>query len=294
MKSKLITTKTTSNRNAMRAFSAAITTCAALLFTHHIKAEDKAATTITDANFIRHEVSAGLANAKLAQLGVKRAENLEVKALAEAVFIKHTKTGEEMSKFASMRKVEMDTEIETGNSKSLKKLEATSGSDFDKAFISELIRTQEQSLGSYEELSKETKDGELKAEVDRMIREVKADLSQSKQLNSRAFTSAADQPTNTSTNKRDRDDKTMTPLDQGGGKSDIAITAQIRKAIIANETMSVNAQNVKIITLNGKVTLRGPVNSAEEKRIIGEISSDFVNSDHVNNQLDLKPDGESK
>jgi len=50
--------------------------------------------------------------------------------------------------------------------------------------------------------------------------------------------------------------------------------------------MSVNAKNVKIITNNGKVTLRGPVNTAEEKRLIGEIASRVARSENVDNQLD--------
>jgi osmotically-inducible protein OsmY len=101
--------------------------------------------------------------------------------------------------------------------------------------------------------------------------------------------------TNTAVNKRDVDDKNLTPLDQGSSQSDVEITTQIRKAIIAHKTMSVNAQNVKVITLNGKVTLRGPVNTSEEKRFIGEIVSRIVHPDKLDNQLDAKPStGESK
>ena len=52
--------------------------------------------------------------------------------------------------------------------------------------------------------------------------------------------------------------------------------------------MSVNARNVKIITNQGRVTLRGPVNTAEEKRLIGEIANRIALSENVNNQLDVK------
>ena len=62
---------------------------------------------------------------------------------------------------------------------------------------------------------------------------------------------------NTDRNIQDRNDQTLTPLDQGSSKTDVATTAQIRKEIIAGENLSVNARNVKIITLNGRVTLRG-------------------------------------
>jgi sporulation protein YlmC with PRC-barrel domain len=96
------------------------------------------------------------------------------------------------------------------------------------------------------------------------------------------------QPDNTARNVRDRNDNTLTPLDQGNSKADVATTAQIRKEIVAGKNMSVNAQNVKIITKDGQVTLRGPVNSAEEKRLIGEIANRIARSENVNNQLEVK------
>ena len=92
---------------------------------------------------------------------------------------------------------------------------------------------------------------------------------------------------NTRINVRDRQDQTLTPLNQGNSKADVATTAQIRKEIIAGKNMSVNARNVKIITIDGRVTLRGPVNTAEEKRLIGEIADRIVHAGNVDNQLDV-------
>jgi hypothetical protein len=89
-------------------------------------------------------------------------------------------------------------------------------------------------------------------------------------------------------NVRDRDDSTLTPLNQGNSKSDVDTTAKIRKAIIAGENLSVNARNVKIITVDGRVTLRGPVNTAEEKRLIGEIANRIAHAGNVDNQLEVK------
>ena len=80
----------------------------------------------------------------------------------------------------------------------------------------------------------------------------------------------------------------MTPLNQGNSKADIDTTAQIRKEVVAGKSMSVNAKNVKIITNQGRVTLRGPVNTAEEKRLIGEIANRIARSENVDNQLDVK------
>jgi sporulation protein YlmC with PRC-barrel domain len=102
-------------------------------------------------------------------------------------------------------------------------------------------------------------------------------------------TDATNEVDNTRINVRDRQDQTLTPLNQGNSKADVATTAQIRKEIIAEKTMSVNAQNVKIITIDGQVTLRGPVNTAEEKRLIGEIADRSAHSGNVDNQLEVQP-----
>lgn len=101
-------------------------------------------------------------------------------------------------------------------------------------------------------------------------------------------TPATRQPDNTARNARDRNDQTVTPLDQGNSKADVDTTAQIRKEINASENMSVSGKNVKVITRNGQVTLRGPVDNAEEKRLIGEIANRIARSGNVDNQLEVK------
>ncbi len=96
------------------------------------------------------------------------------------------------------------------------------------------------------------------------------------------------QPDNTRRNVRDRDDRNLTPLDQGNSKADVATTAQIRKEIIAEKGLSVNARNVKIITRDGQITLRGPVNSSAEKSLIGTIAERSPHSGRVDNQLEIQ------
>jgi osmotically-inducible protein OsmY len=66
----------------------------------------------------------------------------------------------------------------------------------------------------------------------------------------------------------------------------IAITADIRKQVVDTE-MSVKSQNVKIITQDGKVTLRGPVETAAEKTRIEEIARAVVGADNIDSQLDV-------
>ncbi|MDP3876182.1 MAG: BON domain-containing protein [Methylobacter sp.] len=93
---------------------------------------------------------------------------------------------------------------------------------------------------------------------------------------------------NTELNTRDKDSTTLTPVDQKESKADIDITAAIRKKIIRDKRLSVNAQNVKIITLNGVVTLRGPVETKKEKKRIQKIVKKTRGVVKIDNQLEIK------
>ena len=93
---------------------------------------------------------------------------------------------------------------------------------------------------------------------------------------------------NTEINVRDKDNTTLTPEDQKETKKDIKITAHIRKAVVKNKSLSANAQNVKIITRNGVVTLRGPVESKKESKKIKKIAKHTPGVLKVDNQLEIK------
>jgi hyperosmotically inducible periplasmic protein len=93
---------------------------------------------------------------------------------------------------------------------------------------------------------------------------------------------------NTEINARDKGNTTLTPEDQKETESDIKITADIRQAIIKNKSLSVDAQNVKIITRNGVVTLRGPVESKKESKKIKKIAKHTPGVLKVDNQLEIK------
>ena len=93
---------------------------------------------------------------------------------------------------------------------------------------------------------------------------------------------------NTEINVRDKGNTTLTPEDQKETESDIKITADIRQAIIKNKSLSVDAQNVKIITRNGVVTLRGPVESKKESKKIKKIAKYTPGVLKVDNQLEIK------
>jgi osmotically-inducible protein OsmY len=96
------------------------------------------------------------------------------------------------------------------------------------------------------------------------------------------------EPDNTQVNQRDRDSNHPT-ADQQKGRSDDEITRQIRRSITKDKAMSTYAKNVKIITQNGHVTLRGPVRTDEEKRSVEEKANDVAGRDHVKSEIQIAP-----
>jgi osmotically-inducible protein OsmY len=103
-----------------------------------------------------------------------------------------------------------------------------------------------------------------------------------------AFAAEPKDADNTAKNVRDRDDKTVTPMDQGGSEGDRTITAEIRKQITDSDALSMNAKNVKIITQDGVVTLRGPVKTTQEKTTVAGIARKAAGVKRVDDQIEVE------
>jgi hyperosmotically inducible periplasmic protein len=95
-------------------------------------------------------------------------------------------------------------------------------------------------------------------------------------------------PDNSAKNERDRSGETKTSGDQSNSSEDTKITADIRRAIVKDSSLTMAAKNVKVITAGGIVTLRGPVNSAEEKTKIEQLATAAANGAKIDNQLEIK------
>jgi osmotically-inducible protein OsmY len=99
--------------------------------------------------------------------------------------------------------------------------------------------------------------------------------------------SATIAPDNSGVNVRDRGNATITPSDQSNRRSDIEMTRQIRRALMKDKSLSTTARNVKVVTIDGNVTLRGPVNSEQEKTVIANKAVQIAGAGHVNDQLEV-------
>ena len=97
-------------------------------------------------------------------------------------------------------------------------------------------------------------------------------------------------PDNTAVNKRDQNPGEATADQQKMNAADRALTAKIRKAVMADKNLSSYAHNVKIISQNGTVTLKGPVHSDDELKSIMAMATEGAGSpDKVVNQVSVKP-----
>jgi hyperosmotically inducible protein len=95
-------------------------------------------------------------------------------------------------------------------------------------------------------------------------------------------------PDNTKVNERDRSKEEPTADKAKDNKSDRELMQQIRKAIVDDKSLSTYAHNVKVIARNGKITLKGPVQSAEEKSAIVSKATDVAGAGNVTDELTVK------
>jgi hyperosmotically inducible protein len=96
-------------------------------------------------------------------------------------------------------------------------------------------------------------------------------------------------PDNTKVNERDRSQAEPTADQQKDNRSDRDITQQIRQSIMKDKSLSTYAHNVKIVTQDGQVTLKGPVRSEDEKKAIEAKATEVAGEHKVTSELNIKP-----
>jgi hyperosmotically inducible protein len=93
---------------------------------------------------------------------------------------------------------------------------------------------------------------------------------------------------NTAINERDRNHANVVPTDQGSSDVDMRITKRIRESVVDDGDLSFTAHNVKIITMDGHVVLRGPVKTAAERRAIERHAVAVAGKQNVTNELEVR------
>jgi hyperosmotically inducible protein len=102
-------------------------------------------------------------------------------------------------------------------------------------------------------------------------------------------------PDNTKTNQRDRSQNEPTADQQKENQSDRELAAKVRQALVKDKSLSTYAHNVKIIAQDGTVTLKGPVRSEEEKRVVEEKAADAAGgADKIQSELEVSSKATTK
>lgn len=104
-----------------------------------------------------------------------------------------------------------------------------------------------------------------------------------------AQTASQTPPDNTKVNTRDRTPSAKTADQQGNSKADLDLTQKIRQAIVADKGLSSYAHNIKVITRDGHVTLKGPVHTADEKSSLEAKATEIAGTGHVTNRISVTP-----
>jgi len=94
---------------------------------------------------------------------------------------------------------------------------------------------------------------------------------------------------NTKNNQRDRSKAEPTADQAKNGQTDRETMQKIRQSIMDDKSLSTYAHNVKIIAQDGKVTLKGPVRSEEEKKMVEEKAAAVAGSGNVTDEITIKP-----
>jgi hyperosmotically inducible periplasmic protein len=96
------------------------------------------------------------------------------------------------------------------------------------------------------------------------------------------------QPDNTANNKGDNSKGAVTADRQKEAPADREMAKKIRKSIASDSALSTYAHNIKIVVIDGMVTLKGPVKTDSEKTAIGAKATDIAGADKVQNELTVK------
>jgi hypothetical protein len=101
-------------------------------------------------------------------------------------------------------------------------------------------------------------------------------------------------PDNTKVNTRDRNEAEATADRQKMNPADRELTRKIRSAVMDDKSLSTYAHNVKIISQDGMVTLKGPVRSEEERKTIEAKAAEIAGSGNVKNEMSVAPPKDGK
>jgi putative membrane protein len=127
-----------------------------------------------DAEFAVEAANGGMAEVALSKIAAEKATDPKVKAFAKQMVTDHSKANEELKTLATSKNITLPSAPNEEKQKAAADLGSKSGSDFDKAYISQMKKDHDQTVKLFEDAQKEVKDTELKAFIDKTLPVIKA------------------------------------------------------------------------------------------------------------------------
>ncbi|WP_343560831.1 DUF4142 domain-containing protein [Sphingobacterium sp.] len=135
-----------------------------------------------DAKFVTEAANGGMAEVELGKLAQEKAQHADVKAFGEMMVKDHSKANDELTTLAQAKNITVPATLGTDQQKVKDELAKKTGREFDKAYIAEMVEDHEKDVKLFEDASKNLKDTELKAFVDKTLPTLRTHLEHSKKV----------------------------------------------------------------------------------------------------------------
>lgn len=135
-----------------------------------------------DAKFVTEAANGGMAEVELGQLAQQKAQHADVKAFGEMMIKDHSKANDELTALAQAKNITVPATVGAEQQKVKDDLAKKTGRDFDKSYIDEMVKDHEKDVKLFEDASKNLKDAELKAFVDKTLPTLRTHLEHSKSV----------------------------------------------------------------------------------------------------------------
>jgi putative membrane protein len=137
-----------------------------------------------DAEFIKKAAVGGMAEVKLGQLAQEKGSSQEVKDFGAKMVADHGKANDELKGIASAKGLEVPADLDAKNQAVYDRLSKLSGSEFDKAYVKDMVRDHKEDVSEFEHASKSLQDPELKGFAEKTLSVIKAHLEHAEQISS--------------------------------------------------------------------------------------------------------------
>lgn len=159
-------------------FLAAFVVCGLFSIAPKVWADEAHTLNNTDSQFVKQAASDGMAEVKLAELGVQKATRADVKEFAQMMIRDHGAANNELSGLAKSKGVDVSAVIAPKAAEAFQDLEKQGGNDFDKAFLKQMQKDHKKVVDEFESEAKDVKDGALKTFIDKTLPTLKAHLNE--------------------------------------------------------------------------------------------------------------------